>query len=156
MAEPVTFTINDAKDAPKNERKPRVAQTATPKATVSAATADVKKAMATLDSAYNMVATGFVMFGLTETGNAWIDAAEQLKLTNEDALKASPKLAKAIAGAGSTGGAATFILTHAMALAGVFGALRKELAERRVTAETEQSFEQPVSRDYDPTLIPGS
>jgi len=152
----MSFTINDAKPELKADRKPRVNASAAPKTAPTAGTpADVKKAMATLDSAYNMVATGLMVFGLPDTANVWIESAEQLKVSNEDALKASPKLAKAIASAGSTGGAATLIITHVMAFASVFAVMRAEMQAKR--GEDVTSFEPATqgNNERDFTLIPG-
>lgn len=135
---PPTFVIEDDEPQPKRgpgrPRKDASSAPSTPRTTATAINADVRKAMATLDSGYNLVATGLTLFGLTKSAEDWISSAEQLKATNEDALKASPKLAKAIANAGSTGGAATFLLTHGMALASLFGVLRSEIADKRADA----------------------
>jgi hypothetical protein len=108
--------------------------------------------MATLDSFYNLIATGLMMTGLHVTMKEWVDGAESLKLSNEDALKAAPKLASWIANAGSTGGATTFILTHGMVLAGVVTTARTELTERRTAAATES---QADTAPTDPSYIPG-
>jgi hypothetical protein len=145
---PKTFTIDDE---PKRGRGRPATGAAAPKVTVTATTQDVKKAMATLDSGYNLVATGLMLFGLERSAAEWADSAEQLKLTNEDALKASPKLAKAIASAGSTGGSATFLVTHGMALFGLFTTLRSELADKRADKIIETT---PVE-DFPPPFFPG-
>lgn len=135
---PPVFRIEDDEPQPKRgpgrPRKDANSSAPAPKPTATALNADVRKAMATLDSGYNLVATGLTLFGLTESAKDWINSAEQLKATNEDALKASPKLAKAIANAGSTGGAATFLLTHGMAFASLFSVLRAEIADKRADA----------------------
>lgn len=155
-----TFTINDAKDVPKADRKPRTTPVRETKTTAPATPAEVKKALATLDSAYNMIATGLLMFGLNDTLAAWQESAGQLQATNEDALKASPKLAKWIANVGSTGGAATFILTHGLAFATVARVATSELTARREANEAAQrtapQFTTAQDTDRDPTLIPGS
>lgn len=123
------FSIDD--DAPKRSPGRPKGSTAANKLAATATPADVKKAMATLESAYNLVATGLTLFGLEKSAEDWINSAEQLARSNEDALKASPALAKRIASAGSTGGAATFLVTHAMAFASLAGVLRSELADKR-------------------------
>lgn len=97
-------------------------------------TADVKKAMSTLDSAYTMIATGLMVLGLDKTAAEWVDTSEQLNKTNEAALIAAPKLAKRIASAGETGGGAQFFVTHALAIAGVVRIAQGELTERRIIA----------------------
>ena len=153
-----SFNIETPSATPKRgPGRPKGSTTTTPNNTV--VNRDVKQAMATLDSFYNIVSTGLLMTGLHETMGEWSSSAEQLKTTNEDALKAAPKLAKWIANAGTTGGSATFILTHGMAFAGVFAIARKELASKvkaQPTAEdTPSDPTDPAERsaDYDPTYI---
>jgi hypothetical protein len=106
--------------------------------------------MSTLDSAYNLIATGLVIAGLEQTAVEWADSAEQLKSTNEDALKASPKLARMIANAGSTGGGATLLLTHGMALAGLFKTAQRELVSKR---EQAREAAQAEATEKDPTAF---
>lgn len=151
------ITITDAKDsAPKKRGRPAGSTNKTP---ASGPAADVAKAMATLDNAYNMVATGLVMFGLNQSAETWVDSAEQLKATNKDALTASPKVAAYIANAGTAGGAGTLLLTHGMAFAGLAKIVNSELAERRAAREPKQDSYEPSGivdeNRRDPTLIPG-
>ena len=147
------ITITDANDTPKRRGRP---PGSTNKVPTSGPAADVIKAMATLDNAYNMVATGLFMFGLSESANMWIDSAEQLKATNKDALTAAPKLAKYIANAGTAGGAGTLLLTHGMAFAGLAKIVTVELAARRdAKAKVEESAVAESVSSHDPTLIPG-
>lgn len=130
----ITISADPPKRGPGRPRK----EDAAPRPVVASSTAtpaDVKKALATLDSAYNLVATGLVVMGLDRSANEWVDSAEQLKKTNEDALKASPKLAKAIASTGSTGGSLTFMVTHSMAVFGLFRVVQSELQDRAMTRE---------------------
>jgi hypothetical protein len=130
--------------------------------TATAVNADVRQALATLESLYNMVGLGLGAFGLTETLGKWIEQTERLKATNEDALKAAPKVAKFLASTGTAGGSATFLITHAMAFGTVALVAREEVAQRFPAKD------KPVSRETspdanvtqfpqaaDPTLIPG-
>lgn len=92
---------------------------------------DVKKALATLNSAYNLIATGLMAAGLEKTASAWAETAADLSKTNEDALNSSPKLAKMLASTGEVGGSGAFIVTHTMATFSMMMIARAELAERR-------------------------
>lgn len=122
------------------------------KTTATASNAEIKQAMATLESFYNIVATGLLLTGMHSTLAEWTTSAEQLKATNEDALKAAPKLAHWIANAGSTGGSATFVLTHGMAFAGIAGVARTELAARR---EALQEAARKSAQETNPDYVPG-
>lgn len=85
----------------------------------TAVNADVKQALASLDMLYELVATGLLMWGKPQTATVWASKSQSLRETNENALKAAPKLAKMLATAGSTSGTITFLTTHVVA----FGAL---------------------------------
>jgi len=133
-------TVKRAPGRPKGStNKPRATASATDAATL-------KQALASLDSLYDFTTLGLTMFGFAETASEWVTAAESLRATNEDALKASPRLAQAIARAGSVGGATTFFIAHAVALGGVMRSAQAELRARNVATE-------PKTSD-DPTVIP--
>lgn len=133
---PVTIQVETAPtdSAPKRRGRPPGSTNKNP--ANATASADVKNAMSTLDNAYDLIGMGLMLAGLTNTATAWISSAEGLRATNESALKSAPKLARAIANIGSTGGAATLIISHAVAIYGVINVARTELAERRENAET--------------------
>jgi len=120
-------------DSPPAKRGPGRPKGSTNKATtpIAADTRDVKKALATLNGAYNLIATGMMALGLTETAKAWAETAEDLNKTNADALQAAPKLARMIAAGGSVGGAGTFLVTHFMAVASISTLARKEYLDRK-------------------------
>lgn len=127
--EPITIEVNAPADTtPKRRGRPPGSVNKPANATASN---DVKNAMSALDNAYNLIAMGLTIAGLTDTATAWAMAAEGLRASNENALKSAPKLAKAIANVGSTGGAATLIISHAVAFYGVVNVARSELQERR-------------------------
>jgi len=161
---PTKFTINDTKTAPRG-RPPGSRNKTTPPTSQKSATptADVRQALATLESAYKMVALGLVMTGMHETATEWANRTEALKETNADALASAPKLAKMIAGAGTTGGTAAFIFAHVMALGSVVAVGRAELMAKAVDkpqreprrTETGDIPGAPLPDSGDPTLIPG-
>lgn len=164
MSDPVEFVINEAKPAPKvkaDKAPGTFAKPAAKAAPSTATTADVRKAMAALDTMYNFVSMGLMMFGLTETASEWADSADTLKSTNEEALKAAPKLAKTIANFGETGGSSAFVITHVLAIGGVVRIGMKEVAsktadkEERTERASEVQFITP-NEERDPTLIPGT
>lgn len=141
-------------------------------------TGDVKQAVAVLDSSYSMIALGLMSFGLSETANEWSERADTLRASNVESLTAAPKLAKMIAGVGTTGGAAAFLLAHTIAFGSVFAVGRAELAHKRDGQPAEPAQRQtpqrapraprptraprppvdlvpPPIQTEDPTLIPG-
>jgi hypothetical protein len=140
---PGSFTFEDKKPRGRPPgSKTKTAPTATQ------VNADVRQALATLESMYNMVSTGLLLGGFMDTFAVWQEQADKLSKTNEDALKSAPKLAAWIARAGSTGGAATLIIGHGMAAFAVAGTLRGELVERQKRATP------PASQDgTDGTII---
>lgn len=159
MSDPVTPTFESLspeppKRGPGRPKGSRNKTTAAP--TASGTAADIRQAMATLDSVYDMASVGLLMLGLPDTATAWADASTNLRKTNEDALKASPRLARAIARAGSTGGAGAFFITHIVALASVMSVGRGELAERQAAKEaaTSQATQETNVTDIS-SRIPG-
>ncbi|UVG34187.1 hypothetical protein SEA_LUZDEMUNDO_11 [Microbacterium phage LuzDeMundo] len=158
------FTVSTAPADKPAKRGPGRPPGSTNKATKEPATvtkAEVDKAMATLESSYNLITTGLVMFGLTDSATAWVESSEELNKTNRDALTASPKITKAIIQTGNTGGSFTFLLTHGMAFAGLAKAVNIELAARRASAAQEarkdagDEFNIAPPADVDPAFIPG-
>lgn len=157
------FTVADSATPPR--RGPGRPPGSKNKTTASVSKADVDKAMAVLESGYNLITTGLVIAGLTDSATAWIDSAESLNKSNRDALTASPKITKAIISSGDAGGSLTFFITHGMALAGLARAVTTELAARRAEREKERmenspeppipSMANPHSPDYDPSYVPG-
>ena len=127
-----SFTITD--DAPR--RKPgRPKGSTNTSTTATAINQDVKKALATLDSIYSLMGTGLMVMGLSQSATDWADSAEQLSKTNEDALRANPKLAKMIGNIGSTGGSITFFITHGMAVLSLAKTVRNEIQDKRLESE---------------------
>ena len=159
------FTVNDSGAAtpPRRGRPPGSKNKTTATGTVSKA--DVDKAMAVLESGYNLITTGLVIAGLTDTATSWIESADSLNKSNRDALTASPKVTKAIISSGDVGGSLTFFITHGMAFAGLARSVSVELAARRAARDAERianenvqsggSVQNPASPDYDPSYIPG-
>lgn len=137
--EPIKFTIDT--DTPPASEKPRRgrppgSKNRTPVARSTATdAATLKQALATLDSLYEFASVGLLMLGLPQTATDWAESAERLSKTNEEALKAAPKLARAIANAGNVGGATTFVVAHVMAVSSVVQGVNRELAARRITSE---------------------
>lgn len=144
MADTVTPTFESVSPEPakRGPGRPKGSRNKTAPATATGTAADIRQAIATLESMYDLAAMGLMLAGLTETATAWVAATDDLKRTNEDALKAAPRLAKAIARVGSTGGSATFFLTHGVAFAGVFATARTEFAAKR--AERAEAPDEPV------------
>lgn len=139
MTAPITFDISNdkapASAAPKRRGRPPGSTNKAKTAPSATDAATLKQALATMESLYSVTTAGLLMFGLTETATAWAASTEDLTKTNEDALKAAPRLAKAIANAGSVGGATTFVVAHVMAIAGVMRIASNELAARRQPGE---------------------
>lgn len=159
---PPKFTVSVEDKPPVKRgpgRPPGSRNKTTPAGTVSKA--DVDKAMAVLDSGYNLITTGLVIMGLTDTATSWIDSAESLNKSNRDALTASPKVTKAIISSGDVGGSLTFFITHGMALAGLARSVTVELAARRAARDAERLANEPQPpvtqppADRDPAYIPG-
>lgn len=161
MSTPINFSIDDKAPAsatpkrrgrpPGSTNKPKAAQGATDASTL-------KQALASLDSLYKVTTLGLTMVGLTDTAETWANRVDDLQKSNEDALKAAPRLAAAIANAGSVGGATAFFAAHVMALAPVMMVARIELAERRATRAAEAAANAPDVTDVpvqDATFIPG-
>lgn len=151
---PPAFTLEGT--AKRGPGRPKGATTKTAP-TATAVNADVRQALATLESMYKVVGLGLMMVG-PATAVEWMEQTEKLKETNEDALKAAPKLAKWIANTGTAGGAATFLLAHGMAFASVAGVARGELREKaqeRAANRPEQQETSQFAENRDPTLIPG-
>jgi hypothetical protein len=146
LDEPLTdttpnFTISSLDSQTKKRGRPAGSKNkSTTPPTATQVNADIKQALATLETAYNLIATGLVMTGLNHSLESWIESAEGLKKSNEDALRAAPKLAHWIANAGSTGGAATFVITHGMAFATLYSVAREELSERRAQNVSRETF----------------
>lgn len=138
-SEPIKFTIDTdtppASAKPRRGRPPGSKNRTTASGTTDAAT--LKQALATLDSLYSFTASGLLMLGLPQTAMDWAESAEKLSKTNGEALKASPRLAKAIANAGNVGGATTFVVAHAMAISSLVQGVNRELAARRIDQQTE-------------------
>lgn len=150
-----TFSISETPTTNKRRGRPP-GSTNKPKGAVTKA--DVDAAMSTLESGYNLITTGLVMFGFTDTATAWAESAAELSKTNRDALTASPRIVKAIISTGETGGSVTFFLTHGMAVAGLVKSFNGELAARRAErAANEPQPEAPAydPRQDDPSYIPG-
>ncbi len=118
-----------AKPAPKSRRAPGRPVGATKAAT--AQTNDVRQALASLDMLYEIIGTGLLMIGKPLTAASWQDRSATLRDTNENALKAAPKLAKFLAGAGQTSGAITILATHAVAFGAVAMVFQMESAVQR-------------------------
>lgn len=89
---------------------------------------DVDRAVAMLDTMYELISDGFELFGLEETHEKWGSAVTKLRRTNRDSLSASPKLAKQIANLGEGGGATTFFIAHIVAFGTLYPTARRELA----------------------------
>lgn len=110
--------------------KTRTAPTAT-------SAADIRQALATMDTLYHAIGMGLLMSGLHKSLDLWSAQTVKLQEQNESALKSAPKLAKFISNAGQTGGAATFLAAHAMAGFTLVSYIRAERGERQVVAEAE-------------------
>jgi len=138
MTDNLNFSIEDdkapASAAPKKRGPGRPKGSTNAAKNASATAADVRQAMATLESLYDFTAAGLVMFGFNDSAASWVESAARLKATNEDALKAAPKLAATIARMGQTGGTATFIIAHVMAVSSLLRSVQGEVAERRRAA----------------------
>jgi hypothetical protein len=134
MSDAITpsFTAEPAdKPAAKPGRKPGPGRPPGSTKAAASATNDVRQAMASLDMLYEIIATGLLMWGKPVTAQVWQDKSATLRDTNENALKASPKLAKFLAGAGQTSGAITFLTTHAVAFGAVAMTLQLESSSQR-------------------------
>lgn len=140
MSEPINFTI-DTDTAPKSaapKKRGRPPGSTNAAKTATATAADVRQAMATLESAYDFTTVALTMFGFTSTAVAWVESANRLKATNEDALKAAPKLAASIARMGQVGGTTAFMVSHIMAVGGLIRGVQSEILQRRAEADAER------------------
>lgn len=140
-------TINTMPDAGRRKPgRPKGSTNTTTPRTAGPAT-DVKKALATMQGLYEGVAGALMLFGLPGTASTLVSRIEQVQVQNEQAFSASPKLAKAIANVGQTGGVAAFFIGNAVMVAGVVAVGRQELAMKRPPEPetTENETEPPVS-----------
>lgn len=160
MTTPLSFVIDDKPpaSAKRGPGRPK-GSTNKPRATSGATDAStLKQALASLDSLYNLTTVGLTMVGLTATAEAWTAQTDDLRKSNEEALKAAPRLAAAIANAGSVGGATAFFAAHVMAVAPVMMLARMELATRRAARDAENAANAPHETDIpvqDTSNIPG-
>lgn len=139
MSEPISFTI-DTDTAPKSaapKKRGRPAGSTNAAKSASATASDVRQAMATLESLYDFTTVGLTMFGFTTTAEQWVAQSAHLKATNEDALKAAPKLAASIARMGQVGGTTAFMVAHVMAVGNLVRSVQAEVFARRAAAERE-------------------
>lgn len=155
MSEEIKFTIDDkppasSADKPRRGRPPGSRNKTSSAGANKSESATLSQALKTMDSLYEMSAAGLMLFGLTGTAELWANQTETLRESNKSALAASPRLAAAIASAGSVGGAAAFFSAHIMAIAPVALMARMELAARRIPP-TEEA---PADPD-NVTRIPG-
>lgn len=79
----------------------------------SAATTEA--ALAAMDTAYNMLAVGFMLLS-PEAAHTWASKVENLQHTNRLAFDADPKLARQVGKAAGKGGSALFYLTNGAAV----------------------------------------
>jgi hypothetical protein len=136
---PPSFTVETAdKDKPTAKRPPGRPK-GTTNAARSAATSsnDVKQAMASLDMMYDIISTGLLMWNRPLSASVWASKSATLRETNENALKASPKLARFLAGVGSTSGAITFITAHTVAFGALAMTLQLEAATNKEDSATD-------------------
>jgi hypothetical protein len=96
---------------------------------------NIRQALATMNSAYEALAMGLMLVKLPETAVAFSDTAKTLEESNKKAFESSPKLAAMIARVGTGGGAAAFVIAHAVAIAGVMNAARSEMAAKLIPTE---------------------
>lgn len=162
---PVITTPTVDATKPKRGRPPGAPNKAPSAASTSQ---DVRQAAAALESMYGLIGAGLFMAGFPVTATKWASATDDLTESNKEALAASPKLAKWIANTGQTGGAATLIMTHAVAFGSVALAFREEKALKDADKPKREPKPRPKSAeqmdvipeqasatpdDYDPTLI---
>jgi len=119
-------------DAPPSSAKPSAAKP-------TATQAEIKQALATLESLYGMLGTGLLLTGHPMTATAWADQAEKLTKTNEDYLKASPRLVKMINSTGEVSGVFGFIAAHAAAALPVGAVFMMERASKAAQNEEAQT-----------------
>lgn len=124
-------------------------------------TADVKAALATLDSMYSAIAFGLLTVS-PASASVWAAQIEQLQRTNELALSGDKNLCRAINRMGERTGKAMFFGAHIMAIAPVVVTLRSDLASRKPKAKPANTkpadqpkppvFEQPPVNNSTPNM----
>jgi len=92
---------------------------------------NLRQALATMNSAYEAVAMGLMLVQLPQTASGFADTAKTLEESNRKAFESSPRLAAMVAKVGTGGGAVAFVISHAVAVAGVMNAARAELFQKR-------------------------
>lgn len=147
MADPIApkFELEDSAAPIKRGPGRPKGSTKAAKATVTTS-ADVKAALASLDMVYELIGTGLLIWGKPASLSVWQSKSATLRESNENALKAAPKLAKFLASAGSTGGAITLLTTHAVAFGALAMTLQIEIAMGREEGE-------PANDDTAPGVV---
>lgn len=132
----LSYEDDNVNEAPKRAPgRPRGSTNRPASEKAAAPTADVNKALASLQSLYDTATAILLVAGLPATSLTLAGRIEELQEANKKALSASPKLAKSIASAGSTGGAVTFFIANAMTVGAVAATARAELAAKRPEPE---------------------
>lgn len=99
--------------------------------------AEVDQAIQVLESMYDFLGMGLVMGQLPATAGHLADQRDDLRNSNEKALRASPKLCRSIARVGTTGGTGVFLMTNAMLAFGLWNVANREIDAKRAAKEQE-------------------
>jgi hypothetical protein len=141
---PVKETGEPKSNLPTNETEPR--RPGRPKGTTTAAkgSKDVESALAVLETAYTLIATGLMAVGAPNSASELVSKIATVQDQNRGFLNADPKLAAQISKIGQSTGRGGFLIVNAMALVPVItGASSEIMAKRR--ARNVEPMEENVS-----------
>lgn len=139
---PVKETGEPKNNIPTNETEPR--KPGRPKGTTAAAkgSKDVESALAVLETAYTLIATGLMAIGAPNAASDLVEKIATVQDQNRGFLNADPKLAAQISKIGQSTGRGGFLIVNAMALVPVITSASSELMEKR-RARTVTQVEEP-------------
>lgn len=130
----------EPKSAPTNDNETKRSPGRPKGATVAAKSSkDVEAALAVLETAYTLIATGLMAVGAPNSASDLVDKIATVQEQNRGFLTADLKLAQQIAKIGQSTGRGGFLIVNAMALVPVItGASNEIMAKRRKPVQVEQ------------------
>lgn len=133
----------EPKSIPTNETEPKN-KGGRPRGTTNAAKSskDVESALAVLETAYTLIATGLMAIGAPNSASDLVEKIPHVQEQNRGFLNADPKLAAQISKIGQSTGRGGFLVVNAMALVPVItGAASEVQARRRAKSVVETETE---------------
>jgi hypothetical protein len=122
----------EPKTVPTNETEPKN-RGGRPRGTTNAAKSskDVESALAVLDTAYTLIATGLMAVGAPNAASELVEKIAVVQEQNRGFLNADQKLAQQIAKIGQSTGRGGFLVVNAMALVPVITGAASEIQAKR-------------------------